>query len=1301
VFLPGVSEAIDAGVPETGGASLLGALSSVERLAVGSGRVWITDRLEHEPFATRIDAFDQSTGVWLAPQLAEEGGVFEPSAGLAVGHLGVGLEQVYAGGLREGQSVLAVYDVGEGKLAGVWSGAATAGGSFSGLSGVAVDGSGSIETAGDVYVAASSVVDVFAPEAGGDEPASTVAEITGTCAVAGSSCPGEEIPFGRPSGVAVSGQDGTVLVTDEKRVVDVFRPTTLGQYEYVRQLAGTPTGAGGSEALLGAVVSVAVDDSNGDIYIVDREAGAVDQFSASGEYLGRITGTPAGSFHTLHTVAVNPADGHVFVGSYDEESRVGTVDVFDKGIVLPDVASEPASGMVVSAGGVISAVLHGSVNPVGAGAILSCGFAWGTSEAFGQTAPCFPEGIANGSSPIAVEATLGGLAPDTSYSFRVGATNANGANPGEPFQTQTFLTPGPGLHSAFASEVSSTSATLGGAINPHGHPTSFYFQYGKSTSYEAQVPAEPVTIGEGEEDVALPGQHLQSLASSTVYHYRLVAVSELEAEGSVNPITFTGPDNTFTTQAAGDGFALPDNRRWQLATPPDKHGAFIRPIAETGLTQASSIGDAFSYVVNIPTEAGVKGNDETIQLYSTRTPTGWSTQDLTTPHSTPVLEAGFGGEYRAFSADLSNALVEAPGAFSSLAPEAFPPDSEHTPYLRHNTTCAMTPSTCYQPLLTTTPGYANVPAGTHLEAESGAAFGVARFRGASSDMQHVVIASGVALNSTPISGGELYEWSAGAPVGVPPVLVSVLPNGKPTSLRAELGGFGGQIVRGAVSGDGSRVVWSELGGHLYVRDVARGETVQLDAVAPEASGANGVNPAFQLASVDGSRVLFTDTQRLTTDSRAGTHQPDLYACEITVTEAHLACVLSDLTAGAEAGDVKGVALGASDDASTVYFAANAQLASGAVHGSCEGEVSPVGAECNLYVVQRTGAGWGEPQLVAVVSGDDFPDWVGNGGGSLTGLTSRVSADGGWLVFMSDRELTGYESRDAVSGHPDEEVYLYHAGADVGVVCVSCDSSGARPVGVEYATINGELVGGDRVWPHEQWVAANIPGWTPFELTHAAYASRVLSSSGRVFFNALGGLVARDINHGEDVYEFEPSGVGDCSPGSGSGGVVYLAGSGGCVGLVSSGRSTGESAFMDASESGDDVFFLTSERLVSKDVDTAIDVYDAHACTGISPCLSEETAPPACVTTDSCRGAGQSTQPSVFGVPASAEFHGSGNPPLPAPPPGLTNRQKLAKTLVVCRKRFRHARRRRVVCERQARRRYPVGHVHKPAKGKHK
>ena len=61
--------------------------------------------------------------------------------------------------------------------------------------------------------------------------------------------------------------------------------------------------------------------------------------------------------------------------------------------------------------------------------------------------------------------------------------------------------------------------------------------------------------------------HLQGLLPGTTYHYRVVAVNAL---GETH---IEGPDQTFTTQAAGAAFTLPDGRQWEMVTPPDKHGA--------------------------------------------------------------------------------------------------------------------------------------------------------------------------------------------------------------------------------------------------------------------------------------------------------------------------------------------------------------------------------------------------------------------------------------------------------------------------------------------------------------------------------------------------------------------------------------------------------------------------------------------------------------------------------------------------------------------------------------------------------
>ncbi len=89
--------------------------------------------------------------------------------------------------------------------------------------------------------------------------------------------------------------------------------------------------------------------------------------------------------------------------------------------------------------------------------------------------------------------------------------------------------------------------------------------------------------------------------------------------------------------------------------------------------------------------------------------------------------------------------------------------------------------------------------------------------------------------------------------------------------------------------------------------------------------------------------------------------------------------------------------------------------------------------------------------------------------------------------------------------------------------------------------------------------------------------RNLSADGqRVFFETAQGLVDADTNGKADVYMW----------------------SDGELSLISTGKSGEESEFIDASTSGDDVFFTTREQLVGVDVDDQVDVYDARVGGGI-------------------------------------------------------------------------------------------------------
>jgi hypothetical protein len=213
------------------------------------------------------------------------------------------------------------------------------------------------------------------------------------------------------------------------------------------------------------------------------------------------------------------------------------------------------------------------------------------------------------------------------------------------------------------------------------------------------------------------------------------------------------------------------------------------------------------------------------------------------------------------------------------------------------------------------------------------------------------------------------------------------------------------------------------------------------------------------------------------------------------------------------------------------------------------------------------------------------------------------------------------------------------------VCASCDPTGARPVGVFDDRQHSDALLADLYtsWSANEgsgdhWLAGSIPGWVQnSQFGKSFYQPRYLSDGGRLFFDSPDALVPQDTNGLEDAYEYEPVGVGSCTSAS----ATYSERSQGCVSLISSGQSSGESIFMDASETGDDVFFATNSKLTGEDYDTAYDIYDAHVCSSEVPCRSEVVVPPPCTSGDSCKAA-PSPQPEIFGPAPSATFSGVGN-----------------------------------------------------------
>ncbi len=105
----------------------------------------------------------------------------------------------------------------------------------------------------------------------------------------------------------------------------------------------------------------------------------------------------------------------------------------------------------------------------------------------------------------------------------------------------TITVTGPPVPTASTGAVtaaSETGATLNGTVNPKGKATSFYFEYGTSTSYGQSTPEESA----GEDEADHPESAVVSgLAPGTLYHFQLVATYE------AGKSTTLGGDRTFMT----------------------------------------------------------------------------------------------------------------------------------------------------------------------------------------------------------------------------------------------------------------------------------------------------------------------------------------------------------------------------------------------------------------------------------------------------------------------------------------------------------------------------------------------------------------------------------------------------------------------------------------------------------------------------------------------------------------------------------------------------------------------------------
>jgi len=298
--------------------------------------------------------------------------------------------------------------------------------------------------------------------------------------------------------------------------------------------------------------AVNIDPSNSHVYFdrgntfAEWDAGAQNLLTLSGN--GVLSGSPG--------IDVDGTSGRVYA------ANGATVAIFGANAIVPTVTTGATTNLTFNA-----ATLNGTVNPDGV-QVTDCHFDYGTSTAYELgSVPCVetPGSIGSGSADVPVHADVSSLTPETDYHFRLVAANANGGNNGQdaPFTTAAAV----GATTDPASNITETSATLNGSVNPLGSQvTDCHFDYTDDADFQGNGFANATSVpcvedpGSGNSFVPVHAD-ISGLTANTTYDYRVVATNG-NGTKQATPASFTTVAiPTITTQATTDvgiGSAISD-----------------------------------------------------------------------------------------------------------------------------------------------------------------------------------------------------------------------------------------------------------------------------------------------------------------------------------------------------------------------------------------------------------------------------------------------------------------------------------------------------------------------------------------------------------------------------------------------------------------------------------------------------------------------------------------------------------------------------------------------------------------------
>lgn len=918
-----------------------------------------------------------------------------------------------------------------------------------------------------------------------------------------------------------------------------------------------------------------------------------------GAALGSPTGTSTVPATQINGLNASTTYHYRLVVTTPAGTSRGSDETFTTATAVTNLITEPVTNITN-----VAAELHGSFQGDSTYP-TEYFYEWGPTLNYGNVTPASPGTLAAGSGKIELPgAPISGLQTGFTYHFRIVAKNAVGTTitPDATFRTAEA----PQVGNLNSRNLQATSAELVGEINPRSGQTTWYFEWGPTSTYGNKTPIPAGDAGSG--DTAIPvAAQITDLIQGVTYHFRLVATNQYGT--SVTPDQTFGfyPPNCPNAQLRAEtrSNTLPDCRAYELVTPGFAQGAIIFPLngpTASAATSPSKIAYSAAFGA-FPAEAGDPQNLMADLYVSTRTDSGWYQKFIGLPVTETPLMGGppraqqenyLEGQYigpstlqRGVQSDPTMSRIADYNMGSPFFTQERPNLVSNAPYVWNTSTGGFLerwPTNLAQTK-------AQIPNAEHFAGipEVSGDFGHYIFQ---SNVKFAPEGNAVAREIECCNFIPEYETTKKAPPA------SIYDNDVQTgtvklaSVKHNGAGFEGFVYN--ISQDGSRIVMAEERSSPPGRNWQPNVNSLKDVKGPFYIRANGAETyeigaghelTYYGSSADGKTAYFSSAAQLSTEDHD--HSTDLYAWHESEPNSLQLISLGNYGEAGNTDECDHITWnGGGCNIEVIDFIQySAPISGQGGNGHTDSPIASQSGDVYFISPEALLAGKGEPgaanlylyrkgTLRFVTALEPKPSCTTvdfNGTWCATGPVARmqVTPDGSHMAFITTSRIGAYNN----AGHTEMYTYLPETGK---ITCASCRPDGQPPTGEVLGSQNGLFQTND----------------------------------GRVFFSTTDALVPRDTNASEDEYEYTEgrpqlisSGIGISFKGNKFGGF--------------SGTQTAP-GIVNVSANGTDVYFAATETLVTQDHNgSAIKIYDARTGGG----FPAETTPEKCEAADECHGPG--------------------------------------------------------------------------------